>query len=361
MYGYLSRRINKGRMKKKRTIFGVLLTFLLIGSLLVGATPVSAGTLNWSDQDLPEELEPDTDIVDMAIGEDGENIFIVTGEVGDDGEGHVYTSTDAGRGWSEEEDGDFEDYELEFIAVAPDDDDVVVVAGHDGGEWEVFVSTNGAGSFGSTDFWEEIYDAGDIDEITDIAVSPETSGDHIIGVCGYENGAAVAFFWELGDTTPEWDDLHNDDGFGIDGDTSNSSHAIAFSPGFPGDQIMLLITLNDTVSSLADDDAVLLEMYSFNTDEWNEDAGFDNWPAVIVRDNDIDDVDSASMSLDPEYLGSDEGMRTVFVGLTLDENGSIHEESGIYRMDDNDDEVLDDEVAIHSVAFDGTNPGWALR
>ena len=56
-------------------------------------------------------------------------------------------------------------------------------------------------------------------------------------------------------------------------------------------------------------------------DEWNEDAGFDNYPAIILRDTTIDSVDSASLSLDPEYLG-DEGMRTVFMGLTLVEDGS---------------------------------------
>jgi hypothetical protein len=342
----------------------VLLTFLLIGSLLVGATPVSAGTLNWSDQDLPDELEPGTDIVDMAIGEDGENIYVVTGDTPEDTDVGVFRSSNAGRSWTEEEDSDFDDYDLWYIAVAPDDDDIVVVAAEDGGEWEVFVSTNGADSFGATDFWEEVYNTGEMDEITDIAVSPESSGDNIIGVCGYQDGTAAVWYWELGDTTPEWTNAGDDgdeeaDGFyDVLGSTTNSSHAIAFSPGFPGDQIMVVVTLRENCDGgepdLDGDDAVTLDMFTFNTDKWNEEAGFDDYPAIIVSDSGIDWIDSASMSLDPEYLGSDEGMRTVFVGLTIDQ-GTSDDNSGLYRMDDTDDEVLEDDVEIHSVAFDGTN------
>ncbi|MHC4500340.1 MAG: hypothetical protein ACYS21_14650, partial [Planctomycetota bacterium] len=102
-----------------------------------------------------------------------------------------------------------------------------------------------------------------------------------------------------------------------------------------------------------------LQVYSFNQDNWNWGAGLFSYPAEIVGhsagDADVVALDSASISMAPDYLGSDAARRIVFVGITTDSTASGDQASGIFRMDDDDVTVLKDEKFIHSIAFNGTN------
>jgi hypothetical protein len=67
-------------MKKKISrIWGVGLVLVLATSLLLGAAPVSAGTLSWSDYDIPDDTGKvvirGADINDFAVAGDGETVY----------------------------------------------------------------------------------------------------------------------------------------------------------------------------------------------------------------------------------------------------------------------------------------------
>ena len=83
-------------MKIKRTIIGVVMTLMLLGSLIAVATPASAGTQSWTSEDLPFDKTNvqalSADIIDIAISDDGDVIYAVTGTADE-----LYRSTDGGR------------------------------------------------------------------------------------------------------------------------------------------------------------------------------------------------------------------------------------------------------------------------
>ncbi len=360
--------------RQKRTILGVFLTLMLLGSLVAAVAPVSASTLSWGDEDIPDTsgkvllqlAASNNDSLDIAVF-DEDTIYVAGGEYENPDEsnndwGVALKSTNGGDTWSLLDDSDFEDTLFDLVAVAPDDEDLVVLVSSNDSEdgiEELFISTNGGSSFGS------LGAPAGITDINDIAVSPEDGGSHYIAVAGEDDGVGEVWFWEHGATVPSWEQIGNNTGEYpgwdeqqtpyVDYSTANTSAAVAFSPSFPGDQVLLVVTENDNGLSTGDD-WVLLQIFSFNSEEWNDEAGFDDYPGIIVKDDDIDGLDSASLSLDPEYLGSDDAMRLAFVGLTVDGGDSNATDlSGIYRMDDEDPEELKDEVEIHSVAYDGTN------
>jgi hypothetical protein len=65
-------------------------------------------------------------------------------------------------------------------------------------------------------------------------------------------------------------------------------------------------------------------------------------------------MEAGSLALAPDFLGSDDSMRIAFVGLAVNGSGNDMESEGIFRLDDTDVEVLKDEEAIKSIAFDGS-------
>ena len=124
------------------------------------------------------------------------------------------------------------------------------------------------------------------------------------------------------------------------------------------------IVIGAVTYTLEPDDALFLasgdinfQMFSFNHNKWNSAAGFTDFPVAVVEDGAdaiVDTLDSASISLSPDYLGSDDDMRVAFVGITTIGGASGDEADGIFRLDNDDVEVLKDEENIHSVDFDGT-------
>jgi hypothetical protein len=124
--------------------------------------------------------------------------------------------------------------------------------------------------------------------------------------------------------------------------------AVAFSPHFPSDKVMVAVGETDNLS-------INFEIFSLASREWNTSAGFTGYPVAIVSDDGITGLTSASISLAPEYLGSDDTMRVAFVGLTVDGNAAAKATSGIYRLKNASQEGLKTEVNIHSVAFDGNS------
>ncbi|MCK4722408.1 MAG: hypothetical protein KAT75_03840, partial [Dehalococcoidia bacterium] len=188
--------------------------------------------------------------------------------------------------------------------------------------------------------------------MTDIAVSPEDSGYHYVGIVGDGGALAAAWYYKLGAIGATWTAIAGKNGFGstVSGvvDPSDNALAIAFSPSFASDKLLLAVTDNQSANK------VLLEAYSFNHDAWNEDAAYEDYPAIIETEADITDVAYASIALAPDYEGGDPAFRIAFIGLDVNA-GDDSDNDGIYRMKDTTDKNLKEGVDIFSIAYDGTN------
>jgi len=326
-------------MKKKFSkILAVGLTVALMASLILAAAPVSAGTLSWSAKTIPSEDDYvlwSCNVTDIAVAEDGDAIFAAVSGVSDN---VIYRSTDLGVSWSEIG----VSINATFVAVAPDDANYIAIA--ESGE-AIWVSDDA----GAT--WDSLSKPTDLTTINDLALSVESSGNHFCAVIGEGGSAVEVWNYEIGAVGGDWEEI-SDLFDGFVGGTTSWGGAVEFSPNFASDEVLVAVTANES-------DAILFQIFAFNQELWNEKAGtFEDYPVSIV-DNSTDAVitalDSASISMSPDYLGSDDALRLVFVGLSSNTSVSEDEASGIFRLDDEDVEVLKDEKFIHSVAYDGVN------
>ena len=333
-------------MKKRFSkILGVGLTVALLASLMLVAAPVSAGTLSWGTETIPSTsdniLEPGSMIVDIAIAADG--TMWAAG-----GANLTYKSTDDGRTWSAKT----TDNDTDLLAVAPDDSDIMAYADTTTGH--VWITTDGGGGWGSL-MSVKASDGANVSAIKDIAISPESGGIHYIAVAGEESGPiANVWYYNLGAAAASWSETN--DLAGIDATSVNTTAAaVTFSPNFASDQVMAVVTSDDDNS--VNTDYVRLELFSFNQKKWNDDAGFGSYGATIVSDDGITDLTSASITLDPEYLGSDDAMRMAFVGLTVAGDTAAVATSGIYRMDNTSSKALKagSGYKTYSIAYNGAN------
>ena len=103
--------------------------------------------------------------------------------------------------------------------------------------------------------------------------------------------------------------------------------------------------------SETDNSSVNLHALDFSSEEWNTSADFSGYPVSIVSSSGIGGLDSASISLDPDYDGGDADDRIVFVGLTVSGNSDAIATSGIYRLEDNKTYTLKTGAKIHSIGF----------
>ncbi|MBA7505299.1 hypothetical protein ES706_03965 [subsurface metagenome] len=328
-------------MKKKFSrILAVGLTVALMASLILAAAPVSAGTLSWSDKTIPSEDDYvlwSCNITDLAVAEDGAAIYAAVSGVSDN---VIYRSTDLGVSWSAISGLSIN---ATLVAVAPDDANYVAIALN--GTEAIYVSDDA----GAT--WDSLGAIDAIDVINDLALSAEKSGNHFCAVVGdNSSGGATVWNYEIGAVGGDWEEISKaiDTDFVGFADNQTSAAAVAFSPNFASDETLVTVTGNST--------EVIFQAFAFNQELWNEASGtFEDYPVTIVdntTDADVSELNSASISLSPDYLGSDDAMRLAFVSLACTEDD---EASGIFRLDDDDVEVLKDEKQIHSVAYDGVN------
>jgi hypothetical protein len=335
---------------KKRTIIGVALTLMLLSSFLVAATPTAAGTFSWTAfEPFPtgtNQVLEDCDIKSIAIAEGGDVIY-----VGGGGE-LLYRSTSQGEKWSTydtDADDDCSDCDVDLVAVAPDDSDIVAYADTDADM--VYVSTNGGSTFGTLDFETET----DIAVINDITISAASAGINYIAVSGTDtDDEADVWYYDVGDASPVWASTQERDGFDTDAAANSTALAARFSPNFPSDQVMVALTAEwDGGGSM---DYVNVEVFSFNQKKWNDDAGFDGYELALVSDDGITGINAGDLTLDPDYLGSDDAMRLSFVGLDIAGDSDATKKSGIHRADDTASKELKvgSTILISSIAYNGT-------
>ena len=313
---------------------------LLVLSPLLTSAPALAGDAYWSAETIPgttgNVLGPaGIDVRDIAVAADGTTIYAVPGD--SIAEQIVYRSTDTGASWAELD----VSIAADLVAVAPDDAGTVAIA--DSATAQVYVTTNSGLNW---------YDLGVPGEggsaaaaVDDIAISKAVNGVNYIAVAGREAAhTANTWYYKLGAVGASWRGTAALGGFSA----ASQAAAVAFSPDFPSDEAMTVITENDG-------DSVTLQIFSFDTGSWNSSAGFNPYPLAIISGGGITGLDSASLSLAPDYASNSEELRTAFIGLAVSGGAADVASSGIYRVENDQVTALKTGVGIHSVAFDGAS------
>jgi len=258
--------------------------------------------------------------------------------------GNIYKSTNAGETWSGLTNPAASSVGL--VAVAPDEENLVAIVASP----RVYVSTNGGSTWGALTAPSSSWDV-----INDITISPESAGNHFIALAATGTGGAQVWHYEVGAVGAAWKQTSAD--FGTQFKPGDTAGAVAFSPNFASDQVMVAVTAKKNGTAAAN---VLFQIFSFNKKRWNNDSGIStDYPVNLIDSDDAADTAlellSASISLPPDYLGSDDAMRLAFVGLSVSVTGTGGDTSSIQRLDDVDAKVLKEGVQVHSIAFDGTN------
>jgi len=354
-------------MKKRiKTIWGIGLVVVLLAAMLLPVLPAAAGTLSWGevkDDDVPSTdgkiLQTNIDLYNMAVSTDGQTIYVAAGEeikVGDHvvQDGGLYKSTNGGETWSKVSPSSLKIDDVMYVAIAPDDPDVLVAVGDiGGGELNVRLSTNGASSFSSLDNSNDQVTDGDnyIDDVTDVAIAPLSGSTRYIAIAGTDDdGYGCVYYFNLGVSAPVWKDAVK--ALGDNGPDVDAVEAVAFSPNFPSDEVMVVVCSESGAE-------VTVDIASFNQEEWDDEV-FDNYP-IKLKDTGGDfimpeSVEKADIALDPEYLGGDDTTRIAFVALAATDNVD-GEVGGVWRLKDTSQHIYDDidNIGFNSVAWDGTN------
>jgi hypothetical protein len=356
----------------KRLLNSFLVVALLV-SLALMAAPALADTSGWVKETIPSNdgnvITP-CDIVDLAVAADGVTMYAATGTT------ILYQSTNAGVSWRVRHlpGGATADH----VAVAPDASNIIVVL--DDTNERGFVSTNYGFTFSElTTMPAGIYN--------DLAISPKFNGGLVskkakltfsrpttapriihsslavpekfsiryIGIVGSKTGNNDPFFsyYNLGAASPKWvDAVTSADWSGWSGapyDTIDELKALAFSPNFPLDKVAVLVS-----EEKGSDTGARFHAASFLTKSWDTTAGFTNYPVnlVALSSSTVSGVNSASISLAPDYLGTDSNQRLAFVGLAITDSSS-DEQGSIIRLNDFTLKTLKSPTAIHSISYDG--------
>jgi len=325
-------------MKQKISVISSLgLAIILLAGLFLPAKPAFSGATVWSAETIPGTLDnvlgpAGIDIRDFSMTADYSSIYAVPGDSISDNV--VYKSFNAGVTWTAINIA----ISADLVAVAPDDGNLAVVANNSTSE--VHVTTDGGTTWYSLDVPQE-QGANPAAAILDIAISELRGIIHYIAVAGKEAGdIANLWYFEIGETVPTWQETRMLAGF-TDGDQVS---AVAFSRAFSADAALLIISEGDNVG-------IYLQILDIIAEKWNSDAGYVGYPCTVVSDVGITGLSSASLSLAPDYVASEDDTRTVFIGLTVE--GAVAT-SGIYRFVDTARTQLSIDVQIHSVAFNGT-------
>jgi hypothetical protein len=259
-------------------ILGVGLAIGLVfalGAAVIPAGEAQADEMEWGTVTTPSETDfviaPDTDIYDYAVGGEDGSIVYAIGQTWDSTL-TVYVPTawysdDGGVTWSDITDtvndaadlpADFDDFQYGGVAIAPDNEDWVAIAGVDlFGVPTVVASEDGGSNFSYTSAMFDGATNTAMDTIFDIAVSPEVDGIYNIAVAGTSDEATEAtgtvFRFEAGTWLGgSWVDTTNSNGLttvypGWDDSTATSPPvlwtevviAVDFSPNFDLDDTIV--------------------------------------------------------------------------------------------------------------------------
>ena len=312
------------------------LVVMLMASLLSFAAPISAEAPSWSAVPIPGaegyQLGPSgVDIRDLAVAADGITVYVAPGDsiAGK----YVFKSDDAGASWVAQSVSTVAD----FVAVAPDNADVAVVARKT--VPSAYFTTDGGVTWHSLGMIQAS-GGSSAREIYDIAISEASNGMHYLAVAGEEVGGVGNVWYRVIEAEkPEWQETRSLPGFTV----TRAIRALAFSPNFREDNV--LVTVGET-----EDKRVNLQVFNFTSQAWNTQTGLTGYPVDVLGYDATGQVVSASIALSPDYFAGEENSRIAFVGLAV---SGDEEAGGVYRIGDTVVEPLLTGVNIHSIAFNG--------
>lgn len=370
-------------MKKKLTrIWGVGLVIVLLSTLFIAATPASgAEPLRWEmsiDQPfwLPGmyQIAPMTDISDYTIDSTGMTLYIADGTAGS-ATGGLWQSTSGGYNWSPIGDrlptGIINT--VDYVALAPDDPDVVVVAssGNTSDPAGVAISVNGGSTFTSMNFEATVTSVNAT--MYGLEISPlVTGGYRYITVFGNETGTTnnpFVYSYNYGAGVGSWRNVVSDALWTgpTAAATLDSIRALAYSPSFPSDY--MAVAISEDSGNTTDAGTLNLHVLSYNSLGWDDNVA-SGYPVTLSTASGNASavtytVNSASISLLPDYDGGDESLRIAFVGASIYDTGLVTgsntngEVGGVWQCYDYIvQQILGTTTVgygINSVAYDGTN------
>ncbi len=345
--------------KKFSRIWGVGLTIALLASLMVVATPASAGTLSWATAEtipLATDMVIETSVInDYAVAADGKTIYAALTN------NKLYKSTDSGVKWAALTSPSANTTDnISLVAIAPSNDNIVVVFGTLNWVPTVWISINAGSSFTSLGTPEDVVGT-DMTAVSALAISPTVAGVTNIAVGGAIGANAAVCYFNYGYVITKWVNAAAGDLVNWTDNISGAPtavRAIAFSPAFASDKIIGVVSENGS--------AVQFQIGSFATKKWNASvSGYTNYP-VTVGVTGVTAL-TADLALVPSYFGADATTRIVFIGTM--ETGGANAPGGIYRLDDYTVTTMKKTVGIKSVAYNaaatklvagesGTNAVW---
>ncbi len=328
-------------MKRKFSrIFGVGLALVLIVALAV-PMGVQARTLEWGEEDLPtvketfasgKTVNPGTDIMDLAVGNDGKTIYAVVQaqtaplhppavSASDNTGQELWRTTNGGETWSSRSPTSGNASSITHVAVAPDDVAVVVAAGTVSGVNWVWISLEK----GESGTWSGNTVAASLNgTITDIVISKERDETRWIAVSSNGTGPCLAV--AKAEAFAGWDTAGSTDGSDnwtgwVNANAAAGVLAVAFSPWFANDNALLALTVSGTVTYIQGaevDDTIGDSLWNASTPTTS--FGTD-YPVTVATSNST----AGQLALPDTFFGTDAAERIIYVGSNL----------GTYRMDDN--------------------------
>jgi hypothetical protein len=332
-------------------LFLIILTYSFIPWFITPA----AVEASWSVAAIPgsigsNDFVDNVQTTDIAVAGDGYTIYVILkGVLGSPPKYQskvLFKFTNGGKTWMDIT-SSLPDtmVNTDYIAVAPDDPNIVVVV--DKTAFRVAVSING----GNT--WASLGNP-PMTSINDVSISSTAvvGGEmvHCVALAGAADGAGAIYCLNFGALVPSWKSALNPLVWKNPPSSPNAFWAVKFSPSFAADFIMLAVSTSNTQH-------IQLQAASFNTFMWNSAiAGYIGYPVIIPLSSTPTDtsVISADIVIDPSYTGSDPSSRVVFIGLAAKYSGISG--GGIYRVADTtyNQTIVMPNAAIASIAFDGT-------
>jgi hypothetical protein len=348
-------------------LWGIGLVVVLLSSLFIAAAPVSAADpLNWEMKiDAPSSkagnytLAPGTTIYDYDFDSSAMTMYAVTGtgvyqsNAGGSKSSQISSRLPAGLITS-----------IQHVAMAPDDPNVVVVAGNT----KAAISTDGGATWASMGTIQNSSGNETINTILGLEISPLVTGNYrYVAVYGYDaaganasDAGAAIFYYNFGAGVGAWKEaLFDFVNAPSDNLTIDKIVAMAFSPGFSADY--MAVALSETTGGLSEVGSLKQHILSFNSRQWDTGVA-SGYPVNLVAAAAAATtftVNDAAVAMHPDYDGGDEALRITFPGASVAIGGT--EAGGMWRCRDSAPAAAllggatTNGVGISSVAFDGTN------
>jgi hypothetical protein len=358
-----------------RKFWGVAIIVILLSSLFIAAAPAAADTaLTWNlDIFMPSYVPatvwvqyPNTDIMDFAVSPDGMTLYVALRNTTPSATDNtiLLKGTMGGAVWTDLTSAANNRIpialdSIDFVAMSPDNPDVVVVldAGGFDGAIKAAASTDGGNNF---------YDMGTIADSTgdavavvyDLDVSPAaTNNIYYVAVAGTSTAGntndATLYYYNFGAAVGVWRDAVTD--FGTAAVTPNGLptpwtsnpddfRAVKFSPNFSGDSSVVAVSENIGAS-------LDLHILSLSAHRWDTDLALTGYP--IQFETSALAANCVGIGAGPDWVGSEQETQITFVGASVTVAGA--ESGGLYRIDDTGTvKEIRSNTGVYSVDYDGT-------